>query len=81
MKELNEALLMRTSKAKDGDILVLKDEGTIDHHLLGQFRDAICQATGKNLIVLVLPVESDITLIEADEARSILERIAAQKGS
>lgn len=78
MKELNEALLMRTSKAKDGDILVLKD-GTIDYEQLRDLREAICKATGKKLALLVLPTDSDITLIEADEARSILERIAACK--
>lgn len=78
MKELNEALLMRTSKAKDGDLLVLKDD-TIDYEQFRSLREAICKATGKKLVLLVLPTDSDITLIEADEARSILERIAACK--
>lgn len=78
MKELNEALLMRTSKAKDGDLLVLKDD-TIDYEQFRNLREVICKVTGKKLALLVLPTNSDITLIEADEARSILERIAARK--
>lgn len=76
---LYELLILTTSEAKDGDVLILKTDAQVPTEDLSSCMKAIGEATGKKLILLVLPTGTDISLIDAADAKAILDRIIASK--
>lgn len=75
-----EETLVKLSKAKDGDILVLKCDDAVDSQRLDR-QDGLRHPQA-NQQTYLFDTHGDLTLMSGDEARSILERIVAtQKGS
>jgi hypothetical protein len=73
--DLTDEQLLKLSKAKDGDVVVVSsDSATPDQ--LNTLGKEIRKRTGKNIFVIGLPAGDTITLLEAHEARTILEYLA-----
>lgn len=75
MDQLSEADLMKLSKAKDGDVIVVSSDA-VDSRDIQKLADMIRKHTGKKIGVIGLPAGDTITLLEAHEARAILEYLA-----
>lgn len=72
---LSEADLLKLSKAKDGDVVVVSsDVATPDD--IHKIAETIRKQTGKKIGVIGLPAGDTITVLEAQEARTILEYLA-----
>jgi hypothetical protein len=79
--ELSETTLLQLSRAKDGDVLVVKlQEGDTSNQSDVDFlSEAVRKHCGKKIAVVGIPNDCDLTLLEASEARSILERLTGYK--
>ena len=77
--EIQETVLLQLSRAKEGDLLLIRS----DDMLLDDFQ-TLCQQLrtfvgNKRVGIILLDSASDLTLVEASEARAILEKIAGNK--
>lgn len=73
--DLTEAEILKLSKVKDGDVVVVSsDAATPD--AIDQIAKALRKHTGKKIGVIGLPSGDNITVLEAHEARAILEYLA-----
>ncbi len=77
--QLTPEQILRLSKCKDGDVIVVSSD-TVSHDQIHKFADLVRKHTGKNLAVIGLPAGDSITVLEAEEARTILEHLA-RKGA
>ena len=75
MADLTEAEILKLSKCKDGDVIVVSSDHA-DPDKVHRLGEMIRKHTGKKIAVIGLPSGDDITVLEASEARGILEYLA-----
>lgn len=76
--ELSETTLLQLSRAKDGDVLVVKcrREDMFNYEQINYLCRQLKAHCGKNIAVIGIDEDRDLQLLEASEARAILERLA-----
>ena len=72
---LTDADLLKLSKAKDGDVVVISSDAASPDDI-HKIAEVIRKHTGKKIGVIGLPAGDTITVLEAQEARTILEYLA-----
>lgn len=75
MDQLTDADLLKLSKAKDGDVIVVSSDDANQAQIV-ELADRIRKHTGKKIGVIGLPSGDKITVLEASEARAVLEYLA-----
>ena len=74
-----QVTLLKLSKAKDGDFVVISSDERITPEDVHELRGAIMSISGKKLGVVWIPGDTTISMLEADEARATLEALASKK--